>query len=152
MMGGMDDLVQFLRDRYDETTARALAATRGPWTVDSTTYAESISAEDGTIVVGGGRWGGEASVFESTEDAIHIAEHNPVRVLAEIDAKREILRWHSSPHSVVDDYCADEGGPCTHRGEAVCTLCGETACTTVRLLALPYADRPEYRNDWRPDA
>lgn len=24
-------------------------------------------------------------------------------------------------------------------------------CPTVRLLAVPYADHPDYRDDWRPD-
>ncbi|MFI7607700.1 DUF6221 family protein [Micromonospora sp. NPDC049366] len=49
----------------------------------------------------------------------------PHRVLAEVDAKRRIV-----------DNCA-------------WVLKGE-ACLTLRLLALPFADRPGYRDEWRP--
>lgn len=140
-MDGMDDLVQFLHDRLDETAARAHAATRGPWTVDNEAYAESISSADGTVVVGGGRWGGEASVFESTEDALHIAEHNPVRVLAEVDAKRQILAIHRR-------YVDEPGMACLGCAGGI----EWELCPVARLLALPYADHPDYRPEWRPGA
>jgi hypothetical protein len=65
-----------------ERMAVAQAATPGPWSVDNHTYAETITAGDGyTEVIAGGRWGGEASVFHSTEDAIHIAANDPARIL-----------------------------------------------------------------------
>jgi len=142
MMGGMDDIVQFLRARLNETAARASAATPGPWSVDDESYAESISTSDGVTVVGGGRWGGEASVFESTADALHIAEHDPARVLAEVDAKRQIIGLHEPAEYEYADanvcLTCDQGGPLAY------------PCPTLRLLALPYADHPAYRDEWRP--
>ncbi|MCX5587559.1 DUF6221 family protein [Streptomyces erythrochromogenes] len=149
----MDDFVQFLRARLDEDEQVARAATPGPWSVNDKSYAESIDGPNGVAVVGGSRWGGEASVFESTEDALHIAEHNPARVLAEVDAKRRLLDEHP-PARGWDGKNLD--GP-------VCRTCAETGtdgdlngdpypCTTLRLLALPYADRPGYREEWRPAA
>ncbi|MFI8360727.1 DUF6221 family protein [Streptomyces sp. NPDC085612] len=141
----MDDLVQFLRDRYGEESERATAATPGPWTVDSESYAESISSTDGVTVVGGGRWGGEASVFESTEDALHIAAHHPARVLAEVDAKRRILGTVVPRMNEMDDQINSEWGnsytPVEYESEGL-----------LRLLALPYADHPDYRAEWRPTA
>lgn len=123
----MDDLVQFLRARLDEDDQAARAAAwdedmAAKWRAGSTPYGG---------VQGAPRW----YVEDAYEDAVvsrvdpqgsedqgvaqHIARHDPARVLAEVDAKREMLRWHSSPHAVVDGYCADEGGPCTHRGGCV---------------------------------
>ena len=50
----------------------------------------------------------------------------PTRWLAECAAKRRIVEWHQP-----DDVCDD-------------------ACHTLRLLALPYADHPDYDESWRP--
>ncbi|WP_333742672.1 DUF6221 family protein [Streptomyces ardesiacus] len=140
----MDDLVQWLRAQLDDDERTARAATEGPWSVDDDSYAEAIYAADRrTTVVAGGRWGGEASVFESTEDALHIARHDPARVLREIDAKRRLIALHrelEDPQEM-QDYCA------------TCEVTGkypEYPCKTLRLLALPYADRPGYRDEWRP--
>ncbi|MGW2937096.1 DUF6221 family protein [Streptomyces sp. NPDC001156] len=83
----MDDLIQWLRAQLDEDARIARAATEGPWSVND----ESIIAADGTEVVAGDRSGGKASVFESTADALHIVEHDPVRVLREVDAKQRLL-------------------------------------------------------------
>ncbi|MER8030714.1 hypothetical protein ABTZ78_17345 [Streptomyces bauhiniae] len=60
------------------------------------------------------------------------------RLPGRITADREILEVHSSPHTVVDDFCVEDGGPCTHHGEAACVLCGQNDCDTVRLLAAGY--------------
>lgn len=66
----------------DEDAARA--ATAGPWTVNDTDYPESVYADDGAVcVIGGGRWGGEARVFEQDADALHIVRWDPARVLSE---------------------------------------------------------------------
>jgi hypothetical protein len=63
---------------------------------------------------------------------------DPARVLAEVDAKRRLLDLHpyagllSAPESC--ESCVVIPGP----------------CPTLRLLALPYADRPGCRPEWRP--
>jgi hypothetical protein len=150
----MDDLVTFLRARLDEDAAAAQAASWDDW-YDNRWTAHHRKQYDGRwTIIDQADEGVISTVDPQAADdagvAQHIARHDPARVLAEVEAKRAILRWHSTPHTVVDGFCADEGGPCTHRGEAECSLCGETACATLRLLALPYADHPDYREDWRP--
>lgn len=76
---------------------------------------------------------------------------HPVRVLAECGAKRRIVDMHESED--VDGRLMD--------GEEIivpcCVVCRdenglreEAPCPTLRLLALPYADRPGYRPEWRP--
>ncbi|MEV4767781.1 DUF6221 family protein [Micromonospora humida] len=67
----------------------------------------------------------------------HAKRWDPARVLAEVDAKRSILSLHR---------CDDAGGP-----DPICNVCLYTpTCETVKTLALPYADRPGYREEWRP--
>ncbi len=66
--------------------------------------------------------------------APHFARHDPARVLAECDAKRRIIeRWvhQAEIHLQVD----------LEQTHGWWTLC---------LLALPYADHPHYRPEWRP--
>jgi hypothetical protein len=63
---------------------------------------------------------------------------NPERMLVWSDARRRIIALHAVLPGVngADGRCAD---------------CGHAApCPTLRLLALPYADHPDYREDWRP--
>ncbi|MCX4575638.1 DUF6221 family protein [Streptomyces sp. NBC_01571] len=79
----------------------------------------------------------------------HVERHDPARVLREVEAKRQILALHvPTPHQ-------DEGDmwpgctTCSWRDEME-ALRVRYPCKTVRLLALPYADRPGYREEWRP--
>lgn len=81
------------------------------------------------------------------DDARHVQVlFDPARVLAEYDARRRIVAHHNR----VPDGAGDGGGDrCS-----VCTSSGPDAqgwpCLTLRLLALPYANRPGYRSEWRP--
>lgn len=64
---------------------------------------------------------------------------DPARMHAEVEAKRRILAEHR-----IEDTGADVM-------PRACRRCGSFGnCLTVRLLALPYADRPGYREEWRP--
>ncbi|MCD7440252.1 DUF6221 family protein [Streptomyces lincolnensis] len=78
--------------------------------------------------------------------ARHIAEWDPARVLREIDAKRQLLALHRP----VQQRSTGSGGGTIED----CQVCGhfpaQYPCVTLRLLALPYADRPGYREEWRP--
>lgn len=138
------DLVEFLTARLDEDEQTALAASPGPWRPGEE-HDDVIAVDDITVAEGFALSGRQ---LRATVD--HIACHDPARVLAEVDAKRRLVELHSTPHTVVDGFCVEEGGPCTHRGEDECTLCGETPCATLRLLALPYAGHADYDEAWRP--
>lgn len=102
-MTDTDRMLSWLREALAAAEHDAKAATPGPWSVDDERYAEAIRSADGVDVVAGGRWGGEASVFESTADAKLIAAHaSPTAVLRRIAADRERLEdcenilagWH----------------------------------------------------------
>lgn len=56
---------------------------------------------------------------------------DPKRVLAECEAKRWIVEVSTT----------------TVKSHGLCTRC--VTCITVRLLALPYADHPDYDPKWR---
>lgn len=61
------------------------------------------------------------------------------RVLREIEAKRRILAAH-------------EREPMPKGDSADCAQCWGAVwpCSTLRLLALPFADRPGFQESWRP--
>jgi len=133
----MDDLVQWLRAQLDEDLRIAEAATGHHWDVcDETTpyLIHDVDAYrvnrtlDSTV--------GRVAVAEAAEDRSHIAEHDPARVLREVDAKRRLLYQFE------------------HRGNSVRATAGlwdgGVWDDMLRLLALPYADRPGYRPEWRP--
>lgn len=71
----------------------------------------------------------------------HIARHDPARVLAECEAKRRIVGF-------AEETLATEGHgfPADDSGyEEAHSM----ANATLRALALPYADRPDYQETWR---
>ena len=79
---------------------------------------------------------------------------SPARVLAECEAKRRIVEMHTcssehEPGHIPGFFCevgadwpreTDEGQPPTV----------PWPCPTLRALALPHADHPDYRDEWRP--
>jgi hypothetical protein len=69
----------------------------------------------------------------------HIARHDPSHVLREIDAKRRILAEVYPEVAKAEEMIQDEW----HSG-------GDTDGDLLRLLALPYVNRPGYREEWRP--
>lgn len=75
----------------------------------------------------------------------HIARHDPARVLAEVDAKRKIL----------DEIVPDVDELVELAEDRKARPEGDDApdpehTRLLRLLALPYADHLDYRDEWRP--
>ncbi len=92
-----------------------------------------------------------------SERVEHVRRHDPARVLAECEAKRRIVDLHPiyrGPRILaVDSSGIDYGCELCHAtsnidDESVIEAVG--ACDTLRALALPYADHPEFRPEWRP--
>ncbi len=118
-------LVEFLRARLDEDERRARDARPGPW---------SLTGHPDEVVL----YSGPDEVMRGPlRDGAHIAHHNPARVLAEVDAKRRIV-----------ELCAEEDGG-VEIGVGVSPE-QWLAQSVLRLLAEVYADRPGYRQEWRP--
>jgi hypothetical protein len=143
----MDELVRWLGEQLDEDERIAKAATAGPWRQHDTHLGQY--GHTATVLSGDRNetdlrawlpsmsqesWDEARNVWA---DAAHIAEWDPERVLREIDAKRKIVAEHAL-NGWVCNTCDN--------GEAEQVF----PCPTLRLLALPYADRPGYREEWRP--
>lgn len=116
-------LVAFLLDRLaeDEHTARAAGSDCGP------EWRETDGFDGGPI---------------SEVEARHIARHDPARVLADVAAKRRIIDLHA--------HCPEQAWD----GSNITGDCRECIdehypCGTLRLLALPFADHPDYREEFR---
>ncbi|WP_086559417.1 DUF6221 family protein [Streptomyces africanus] len=142
----MEDLVQWLSAQLNDDERIAREATPGPW-------AQSGIGEYGWGV-SFGRNGAGVEADDSDQgraDAEHIAEHNPARVLREIEAKRQLIA-RGGPFCTSD--CDEPGNepmdPDTNWATPLEHHLDCDAYTAAAVLALPYADRPGYKENWRP--
>ncbi|MFH9812494.1 DUF6221 family protein [Streptomyces olivaceus] len=133
-------LVEFLTECLDddERTARATE-----WDGSGNRLSWELAAS-ATIDVGEDEfYAGDRTI------ANHVVAHDPARVLREIDAKRRTLERHT-PHS---SGTADCSVHCerAHPGVQVCNHDGRRwPCPDALDLTAGYADRPGYRETWRP--
>lgn len=140
----MDELVQFLRACLDEDERIARAASPGPWEQSGIgEYGWGVSFS----VPGAGVEAEDSD--QGRADAAHIAGHDPVRVLREIDAKRALMKVIFRYEAKIDG----EWGCCHDAEEIEAGECEETPPNEIealRVLAALYADRPGFREEWRP--
>jgi hypothetical protein len=74
----------------------------------------------------------------------HIGRHDPARVLAEVDAKRETLTF--CEHLLETKRAQEAADELSEYSLGRAQAGGHM----LRLLALPYASHPDYREEWRP--
>jgi hypothetical protein len=118
-------LAEFLEARYAEREAAAKAAKRdesGNW----------LASVDGEVFADEDRY--VCSAIEV--DATHIMLSDPASVLADIAAKRRLLKLHSAEPG-------QHPGFCWHDKH-------ELPCPTQRLLGAPFAAHPDYQEGWKP--
>ena len=131
-----DDLITWLHQQFDDDERVALETPEESrsWTHRSfVDYSAPDLPQDDHTLWFGDRVVGEVGFGDGEilpDEAEHIARHDPARVLAEVDAKRQRL-------TVIELDLADDPTD-------------ETALHLLRLDLLPYADRPGYRDEWRP--
>lgn len=141
------ELTQWLRAQLDEDERIAQAAM---WCEDAAVW-RAASSEYGTPTrPGGPRWYIEDSMEDgvittvdpqaSADEGVarHIAEWDPARVLREINAKRRALDHYLA----VRQHAAQGAEPYTLAEGAV--------AKQIQIMATGYADRPGYREEWRP--
>ncbi|MGI5171892.1 DUF6221 family protein [Spirillospora sp. CA-253888] len=140
----MNDLVAFLLARLDEDEQAARDAGGDRWhigdAVDPTKPCNVHTFPDVRGVAQECGW----------LHAEHIARHAPERVLAEVEAKRRIIAEHSLRPAEELLTGAPEFGCETCHDHSEYGIRPRGWCETLRLLSLPYADRPGYREEWRP--
>ncbi|MDA8439376.1 MAG: DUF6221 family protein [Propionibacterium sp.] len=76
--------------------------------------------------------------------ARHIARHDPARVLAECEAKRRIVAGLRESERLYDELCDEDSD---QRWEYL--FRSEALTFAAKSLALPYADHPDFRGEWR---
>jgi Family of unknown function (DUF6221) len=135
----VSDLAGFLAARLEDLEAAAKAAESihpSPWGG----IGELADAAGQFIAYDTDRNG--AVVPLSVSD--HIALHDPVRVLREVDAKRKILALH---HIETESYLDGDG---IERPGHHCWECDqrEWPCPTLRALAAVWSDHPDYDPAW----
>lgn len=135
----MTGIVEFLAARLNEDEQAAMAASLKGHKTWRTEYGElgdyQIVDDADRLIV--------EELVNMTGQAEHIALNDPASVLRDVEAKRQIIQAHPMEHSKVSDFTD-------------CAACLDAdsylgyPCLTVRLLALPFADHPDYREEWRP--
>ncbi|WP_031051159.1 DUF6221 family protein [Streptomyces sp. NRRL F-5650] len=136
-----DEFLQWLREQLDDDERTARAATDGPWTTMGQRVLDPSPPSNRLGI--GMAVGHAAASADYNETAEHIARHDPARVLAEVEAKRGVLRQYTDLREQVRNPVSAEN---RSRARALQGEIGDV----LRLLALPYADRPGYRDEWRP--
>lgn len=134
-------LPAFLEARWAEEADIAQRAAPGPWEFSDRGWQLRLTADAPNFE--------RVAMVDQPSEAQwwairHAAGWDPSRVLAEVDAKRRILAYHEPEFSKISDYsdCAN----CIDDGRQYDSY----PCHTVRLLALPYAGHPAYRQEWAP--
>lgn len=147
-------LTDFLLARIDEDVAVARESKPGPWAWKPYRASGEMlqSAEDSA----------HTSVLRTDNgwaplpaDAEHIARHDPARVLAECEAKRRIVGHHQYGMGSrivwpgVTEEAYEVCSACYERSDDGYASNAKAPCMTLRLLALPFADHPDYDEAWR---
>lgn len=156
----MDGLVKWLGQQLDEDEAaaeRTLPPELRVGRFRGKTIPRWRITKSGTGIIdeGGGTLRAQ-QIFPAEAD--HVIRHDPARVLLEVEAKRQLLALHVITVEKDDippfDSCTGERNPDEY--SVTCAVCGwvsddrSSACLTLRLLALPCADREGYRPEWAP--
>lgn len=117
----MTDLAEFLLARIAEDEATARVEQIDVTTFDDLAHGERVFVPGGPVT------------------------NVERRVLAECEAKRRIVERH-----VLAPYRFESLGLTIPTCEGCGTLEEDAPCPDLRLLALPYADHPDWREAWRP--
>ena len=153
----MDELARWLGQQLDEDE-RIAQATAWCWSAqidNSWTARPPRDEEEGWTV-----WSkGSALMASGLEeaDAQHIAAHDPARVLREIDADRALVAAYEQAcrkrTEIADEHwgaAGPSGGLSAVERWKEHDAVAEALKPHVLRRAAVYADRPGYRDDWRP--
>jgi len=95
---------------------------------------EADARHSGADAMTGYRW--KHYPRDAYEEIQALALSRARRVLAECEAMRRIVELHSAESGQHPDFCGHD--------------LRELPCPTLRFLALPDADHPDYQPEWKP--
>ena len=137
-------IAEFLLARITEDEEAAQAAAEAARTAPSNDLSDrweamvvhSDSGKPFGVIAGAPVQATRPTAFAHTVE--HIARHDPARVLADCEAKRRIVEELALPY-IAERRRLMNGQPSWE----------DEHPDLLRLLALPYADHPDYREEWR---
>jgi hypothetical protein len=138
-----DDIVEFIKAQLNVDEQIARSAPDGPWEAQTEAWPESpearVWAETAT--------GREVQVAEANGvlAAAHIARHDPVRALADVEAKRYLLEWCAEVTVHFDWSTLNRPGSLLHDPNPRAT---HTAAVAMQAMAASYASRAGYKPEW----
>ncbi|MBZ6250542.1 hypothetical protein KVH27_19440 [Streptomyces olivaceus] len=133
----MGDLVQWLRAQLDDDAEAAQRAFSGQLDPENGWGAYRPEGQRHTTITP------HVGMIHEAVQADHVIAWNPARALREIDAKRQIVALCEPP-------LVDVTGPGDTERSFMPGEGPPWGMDVLKLLALPYADRPSYRDEWRP--
>ena len=144
------DLITWLRAQLDEDEQVAREASCGPWRAD-VKYARVVRPYSDPLGVNVGEFG-IAEVYGSLMHdgravltAAHISRWDPARVMLDVAAQRRIIDAYADAihmHRAMSETDDDGKWDWLFKEEALEGV--------VKILALPYAYRAGYREEWKP--
>jgi hypothetical protein len=137
-----DSLASYLLARYDKIEQVALDASPGPWHENA--ESDEVVAVDGITVCDGFALG----TRQLRATVAHIAMHDPAAVLRDVAAKRAIVTEHEHVPTFKIGSVAIGCVVCHRLGEGE-GIEANGWCNTLKLLAQPFADRDDFREEWR---
>lgn len=137
----MDDLVAFLRARLDAEAGVARAALE--------LAPPNLLARTKWNTLPRGRRATELGI--APEAQLHASMHGPVRVLADIEAKRALLTAVVSAKRDRDHWHACPPNDPEERAKVIAGIGARWSAWQFVLgqLAKPYGDHPGFREEWR---
>ena len=139
-------LPEFLLARYreDEAAARAAIGTAafgqqtGRWRLDQVSDQFGPTPIVFALVDDGAKTqvANLEAAWERNERGTHIARHNPARVLDDVEAKRKIVDAYNE--------MTEDPEVAAQRYQQVATF-----RYVLEVMAQPYKDHPQYRQEWR---
>jgi hypothetical protein len=152
-------LVEFLLARIAEDEAAARLAIPPRWDdAEPTPHWRHDGNPSGAFMAGQMVIGQASSWREVDQDggrfARHIVRWDPARVLAECEAKRQIIDMHTSTESVVRmlDALDNTADPVGNKTDPVALGIAQAALVTLEAVlkshAQPYAEHPDYDEAW----
>lgn len=144
-------LIDWLRAQIDEDERLARKAGGIEWRAAGIDDKYVADARNGCAIACYTEVYPECAIGMDDDDAAHIANWDPARVLAEVQSKRAIL----DVHPIETDLSEYERGLGTGQSFG-CRRCadddgvikGEGYCRTLQALAEPYRSRPGFRKEW----
>lgn len=140
----MDALVQFLRDRYNEERADALKRAGvfpTPVVWDNGDVALHVYPTGTAVVLRGPSPDGYDDLAALKTWADTEGGWTQARVLAEVDAKRQVLDRYENQAVLLAN----------HMGGILTKHLVQELRAVVQLLGLPYASHLDYQPAWAPD-